>query len=723
MHTLAQVVGRKFEMLAVDKQTHPVWHDRLVSHGPKVIELVVDRCVRQFLANIAAMLKKQRSKRGRLNLTNPTHLAKLRSYNAETCYAASAVWLAFVDDMDSILTPAKKALLEKTFFRGELDEELIEKAKLKNDSFVSKDFLFLRGYQATSDALKLVAQVDDVKTVAATEAREEAELGEFKQGLLKESIIFEAWLVKKLRAKDATEVETITQNEVINVRRKEQATLIANENFYFAPLLSDEKVTNYINESHVDWCSGRSVDGSHVRRLYIFNATYSGMAHDYFTSPAFRIVNDDMSLNPTSRAFLVIMPNTGGGPGDTLLDSKLAVRAACRRVEDDLSRAEFEFEVAEGQFQFTDESLSRSTSRAASHKFLFAISNKTDTGNKLVSDFAKSRIFLRGAPSEKIVAHPFAQFYDLTSKQQRATDAMSIQQRLKQHITGAPMWAAFIRDACSALPKASAAVEIVDMNLYDPTLASACFDFMHQNNRPFQRICVISPIWTLSKNHAERLEENVKDHLVLHIQKHMKNMEPQRKPSSSVAMPELDLEQFKICKVCADDALRIMKPVNDHMVERLPTKIEEFMQAKEEHNKKFNPTGQLWSEDSPAPKRARDDAGEGDPPEKPETPADTNTKDLIKKKYPSQRLKIATSEAGDYEILCGLDENGSPEEVFLYGLRSSVVGDATPIALSHGRFFLDQEVPAGKEKDVLPYKVESEEYVASFKSTSKDLDG
>jgi hypothetical protein len=221
----------------------------------------------------------------------------------------------------------------------------------------------------------------------------------------------------------------------------------------------------------------------------------------------------------------------------------------------------------------------------------------------------------------------------------------------------------------------------------------------------------------MAKSQADRLEENVRESLELHIQAHIKSLEKNTPNLAGVAVPALDLTQFKICKVCADDTLRIIASENGRMVERVPSKIEEYMKIKDEHNAKFNKTGQLWSADNPA-KRAREGDNEH-PPEKPEAPDDVNQKGLILAKYTAENVKIAKSEDGDYEIICGLDENGSPKEVFLHGLRPSVVSDDKPIALASGRYYIDEEVPGAKESDVLPYRVESESFVASFKTTSK----
>jgi hypothetical protein len=353
-----------------------------------------------------------------------------------------------------------------------------------------------------------------------------------------------------------------------------------------------------------------------------------------------------------------------------------------------------------------------------------AISDQTNAEGKLLSKFATSTLFQRGAVPGLVQCMPRREFSNWIAENDGLDAHSDITSELRQHHSGTDMWVAVLRSLTGHLP-ANTTAAVRDLSPADDSLSNATM-ILNQTPRALPRFCYSGVVWEnfVRQSGGIRLAENLNYALLTNLKNlvdlgsyrspGIPSSQPPQLPANAANRPSLQTE-YDLCMVVGSKHLAIKQSRLDQWAKQLPDIESMVADVVREHNAAANQGGASFKENTrPAP-----------------TPLEAVPEAIAK---PASGLPALPGQVADYAQLGAAAGNfevsakthklvaTSEGDLYLVALSDCVIESDTPLFTVKGKFWTGGKAQEfRKSGPCISYAFDSSSVICPEDATKKNI--
>ena len=626
-----------------------------------------------------------------------------------------AVFSHFANDWIRLLSGEQWSKVLTRFRRGDLDEEMLEKATLQKSTLDAKEFRFLCPFgvellEAAEHNGKSEAELSSEQAAAAVNT-ENAQMEESKLVLARDQRRFKTHLEELERFQCANAIQRATFLEKETKRNGEVMEAFLGKRFPLRELDGCKFLLPYSSACTKDWADETDTPIQEMYTVWWMNLLVPGSRALQGASQSLGLVASSIAANPERTCVIIFAPNVSSY-GSTY--SAAAIEKNVRELETMLRDDDHRMLVKKITFALDESSMAAQSTRPFWHTgFLLLSDNHTkDKPESFVSHFRHSKLFIRGGVSGleclqvKSYGNPIAKIQKATSD---PCKDLSKSVRSKQEMSGSNLAMKVLQKLWEGMGTTSATKAcIIDTFPFCGSVTEAVLTMPSAGGdaAKMPTLMTVSPVWAqldADRGANERVTKylwRVSRNVLLDLLRQKLFTVPGWAnwgwdPGADEPPPHLPASSLKTTCATASGALAIRQDWLDAQLAKMRSPGSEARKALlrmvKDHNEIFNKTGQNYK-DGQGVKRVLDV-----PPVEgivlPHDPDAPQTKDeLIARGKPAD-VDYVSVKAQKQEFLYGND--GS---LWIHGLEGDVVLATIPIGQVYGRFTVGQEAKDALEK-------------------------
>ena len=355
---------------------------------------------------------------------------------ADKAWLFSSMFAFYADSWKGLMGPDAWARCCARFKRGGLDSELSEKSLLLPETLSAAEWRFLASF-GVDDAMPEAAS-EAALDAAATQVQENMEgalYAESELTLQREQARFQRFKEAE-RKHDCASIAARAAFKKSETERNDKIVQHELETRFPVRLLTDVNGMHSSIQKAIGKWLGEESEHHDIHQVWYINLLVSGSKFQQAAATAMGKAIDSIVLKPATTMMVVVMPNCGRH-GD-VMDEEGAIKAE----EEVLSNLGGGLGIKKKRVvvTFDESTISEQSKRLGTHMVYMVISSQTTAdGKRLLSDFSKSKLWLRATvpnvPMQgvKDQVNPAAKF--TLGDFEPATD-LSTATRRKQHMSG-----------------------------------------------------------------------------------------------------------------------------------------------------------------------------------------------------------------------------------------------------------------------------------------------
>ena len=679
-------------------------------------------------------------KRGGFNIQYQLRIHSHLYRDGETVMDAwkfSCLFATYAPAWHSMLSDESWQKVLGRFSRAGLDQELREKCAVEKP-LRAQDFRFLALYGIDVDPRELMnaeQKMDEAQQNAAA-AREAACLNEATLTLQREQTRWRQHAREVELHECQTKGARLEFKAAETLRNKEAAGRYLDLNFPVRELDDGKHILPFVNSCIEAKLQNSDKDASGVYQVWVLNMLVPGNKYLASARVAIAKLADAIAANKERVCGIIYCANVSGH-GATY--SEEATQKAAGEIEGLLADPDLRIKVRKINFVFDEASLASQSNRQFWHPGWLVVSDvhSRDDAGQLVSEFANSKLYIRGGASQ-LHALPVKSYVNPLARMTRGgfsgRQSLSIAVRSKQWMAG-PLLSSQVLQRLWAGMKVSSANDavVVDLFPFDSSYSEAIMNLSVTAGAEVAKMpshFAVQPVWApvdagdaKVKDAGELIANHVKEAQCFMLQELLKKKvltidgwsESPFHPDGEA--PRINAKTFVASCPTHAGSLALRQDWVDGLAPKLgsPSSASwtQFLAIVQEHNDKYNKSGKIFVDGAPAGgKREGEPLGREPAVQAEELP--------VKEGDPESKPDLIAAGEGKVDYTCIVSQGhelliGSDGSLWLHGMSEGVLLASVALCQIFGKYVVDKEAEEALSKSTgaLPWSMSSPSFLVS----------
>ena len=668
-----------------------------------------------FLKAIKEILRKKQKP----NLRNAA--GRLRVKDPKTAMKVACLWAHYRPQVIKVLSKEDFQQCEQMFFRGGFEREFSDKVNAENEALKFEDFRFVAMFKSAShlSPVPSVAKAStDVDEDTLQEQADDSQLAIITRHLQDDQSHWEKHLMAVRDYEDAQRLSKRVHDRTLHKAVDSVASKLQESNYPARDFKQDQGLGPWIPSCLIAWSDACVIALSDTFVMYWMDLSKAGLAFKKILPQMLRLVSEAIGHKPHSTAAIVAAPLVGAR-GDGA--DAAAADAAHDDCETMMKLPIYKLSCRRVTFSWADNPLATDT--WCSHPGWMLYTDTLDMSGPVpcsICEFKNSRFYR----NRGVVALNQPELHERlcpSSSVPVSAVNMSQGQRRLQKIGGLLFFNKLREAVWSGMkltPRHGGAW--VDLLGYDGSLSKSVL-IDSTKARPSQpREMVVTTVPTggdddtdeVRKRITKWIQESAKRE-ILKLIKSKTLLHPDvvvTEWRSTVQCPSCDTTRLKVTMPTADQCLAIKQTSVEEWEKKINKKHEALKALMDQHNKKYNTTGQTFKTSDGKPVLPLSPlSAAGSAQKEPEDWPAEHTYDSIEAVKDGPILTMTGSPA-QYTL------HASSNKLLIQAHEDGVIGDDHPLCHIWGRYHTGSEVGLALKKklSLMPLEVNSVDFKAHW---------